>query len=89
MFVCDFYNHCIQVFGVDGSFARQWGTIEAAGMAMSELPVAWQLVSNHRIKVFNVAGAFLRQWGTKGSGKGQLNGPGGLVVSGGEVYVYV
>ena len=58
-------------------------------MAVSNGLVLVSDIGSHRTQVFNVAGAFLRQWDTKGSGEGQLDGPGGLAVSGGEVYVYV
>ena len=44
VFVCDF-NNGIQVFGVDGSFIRQWST---RGSDQGEFAWAWVAVSKDR-----------------------------------------
>ena len=75
MLVCDWGNQRIQVFGVDGSFIRQWGTRGSGqgefkcpgGVAVSNEEVVVSDTFNHRVQVFDVAGTFLRQWSTEGS----------------------
>jgi hypothetical protein len=66
VFVCDMFNHRIQVFSRDGSFVRQWGSkgrgqgqmMHPCGIAVSEGEV---FVCDHRIQVFGVDGSFIRQ----------------------------
>ena len=93
--MCDDHNHRIQVFGLDGSFGRQWGT-RGAGEGQFSRPTAVAVSGgevyvcddgNHHIQVFGLDGSFVRQWGMEGVGEGQFCGPRGVAVSGGEVYV--
>ena len=56
--VADFANHRVQVFGLDGSFVRQWGGkgggagqfVHPRNIAVSKGEVF--VSSNHRIQVF-------------------------------------
>ena len=44
--------------------------------------------ANNRIQKFTSAGVFVNKWGTAGTGAGQFDGPGDIVVaSDGSVYV--
>ena len=58
--VCDCDNHRIQVFGLDGTFLRQWGE-EGTGEGQFNEPTAVVVrgeevivcdLANHRIQVF-------------------------------------
>ena len=44
-------------------------------------------VRNHRVQLFELDGTFVRQWGGEGAGPGQLDGPCGAAMVGGEVLV--
>ena len=93
--VCDAGNHCIQVFGLNGSYLRQWGT-KGGGEGQFDKPSAVAVSSgevlvcdagNHRIQVFGLDGSFVRQWGTEGNGEGQFSYPASVGLSGREVLV--
>jgi DNA-binding beta-propeller fold protein YncE len=43
--------------------------------------------TTHRMQVFDTHGTFVRAWGSEGHGQGQFNGPNGVAVSEGRVYV--
>ena len=88
VFVTDCYNHRIQVFGIDGSFIRTWGS-EGQSDGQFSFPAGvavhsnHDLVyvadnSNHRVQVFNFDGTFVKKWGTRGSDNGQFNWPCGV-----------
>ena len=90
MYVCDYGNHRVQVFGLDGTFQRMWGS-EGAGegefCCPQDVVVRGDLLyvsdgGNDRVQVFEKeSGAFVRAWGSRGTGAGQFNGPWGLAVS--------
>ena len=42
---------------------------------------------SNRVSVFTSEGEFLKSFGSKGSKQGQFNGPCGIAVDGGAVYV--
>ena len=73
MYVCDSFNHRVQVFGLDGSFVRQWGG-EGSGEGQFDGPYGVVVngdevlvtdLSNDRVQVFGLEGSFMRQWGGK------------------------
>jgi hypothetical protein len=85
----------VQVFGLDGSFVRQWGSF---GVGQGQLRYPIRVVAsggevfvlesfNHRVQVFDLDGTFLRQLGSRGDYDGQFDYPDGLAVSDGEVFV--
>ena len=82
MYVCDQDNHRMVVYGLDGSFVRQWCT-KGSGEGQFNRPwavaVNWDEVlvgdyCNHRVQVFSLDGSFVRQWGGEGAGAGQFVG---------------
>ena len=94
MYVCENNNHVV-VFGLNGSFARQWGT-EGSGEGQFDCPCGVVVsgaellvtdLSNNRVQVFGLDGSFVRQWGGAGDGAGQFVRPDGIAVSEGEVFV--
>ena len=97
VFVADSGNHRIQLFRLDGSFVRSWGSrgsapgqfVLPAGVAVHGDLVLVSDAGNHRIQCFGLDGSFVRMWGSKGAAPGQfLFYPFGLAVSSaGEVFV--
>ena len=93
--MCDTGNHRVVVFGLDGSFVRQWGT-EGSGEGHFKTSAAVVVngdevlvtdMNNNRVQVFGLDGSFVRQWGTRGDGAGQFIEPVGIAVGEGEVFV--
>ena len=91
----DSNNNRVVVYGLDGSFVRQWGT-EGSGAGQFITPddvvvngdeVIVTDSSNHRVQVFSPDGSFVRQWGGRGGGAGQFAIPSGIALSEGEVFV--
>jgi DNA-binding beta-propeller fold protein YncE len=99
IFVTDYNNHRIQVFGTDGKFVRGWGYKgiynsqfnNPLGVAVSTNSgqVYCTDVNNHRVQVFSLNGDFVRTWGERGSGVGQFNKPWGVAVSSTSNEVFV
>ena len=96
VFVVDPGNFRIQVFGLDGSYVRSWGSRgEApgqfelpAGVAVHGNLVLVSDMCNHCIQCFGLDGTFVRMWGSKGAAPGQFVAPAGVAVSSaGEVFV--
>jgi tripartite motif-containing protein 71 len=85
----------VVVFGLDGSFVRQWGT-EGSGDGHFNGPLAVVVngdevfvtdIQHNRVQVFGLDGSFVRQWGGRGGGAGQFVCPEGIAVSEGEVFI--
>ncbi len=87
------YNYGVQVFGVDGSFIRKWGSYGRgdgqfcgiSGLAILQNHLIQDLIyvadsDNHRIQVFNLDGLFVTKWGTRGTDDGQFCSPSAVVV---------
>merc|ERR1711957_154381 len=92
VYVCDQWNHRVVVFGLDGSFVRQWGTNGSGGGHPGAVVVNGDEVlvtdyDNHRVQVFGLDGSFVRQWGGRGVGAGQFVNPDSIALSEGEVFV--
>ena len=88
-------NHRVQVFGLDGTFVRQWGD-EGEGPGQFSNPRGVAVVGgevvvsdglNYRVQVFGWDGTLVRQWGGEGDGPGQFKYPWGVAVKGNEVIV--
>ena len=87
--VADSWNHRVQVFRLDGTFVRSFGS-EGSGPGQMKKPwgvavdgAGQILVSergNHRVQVFGVDGSAVRSFGSKGSGPGQLCRPRGIAL---------
>ena len=90
--MCDTENHRVQVFGLNGSFARQLGTKGSGdgqlgrlhGVVVNGGEVLLTDFRNHRVQVFGLDGSFVRQWGGEGDGVGQFDFPWGVAVSEGR-----
>jgi len=97
VYVCDRYNHRIQVFTQDGTFLRKWGGCGSAQGQLNEPTgifiaadgkVYVSEAGNNRVQVFDTQGKSLQVIGQQGSGDGQLNRPHGVTVDdGGNIYV--
>ncbi len=90
LFVTDDGNHRVQVFNVDGSFVRKWGSkghgdgqfSRAFGVAVHPTQDLVYVTDREtqRIQVFGIDGLFITKWGTKGSDPGQFDGLHGVTV---------
>lgn len=89
---------CVRVFGIDGTFMYEFGSIgNGDGQCQSgprDLAIApngnvyLADTNNHRITVYESTGVFLFSWGTYGQENGEFNSPRGIAVDGlGNVYV--
>lgn len=90
VYVADYHNYRVQVFGPYGDFRRQWGSYGSApGQFRGPFDVAVARVDNvgrvyvtdqvnDRVQVFDTQGSFLFQWGGTGSGSGQFKNPCGI-----------
>ncbi len=97
VYVTDTGNKRIQVFGMDGEFAFQWGG-GGAGEGQLDEPVGIALgpagevyvadTWNRRVQVFDKQGVFLREWAIKGWDSGTPEEKPYLAVDG-EGHVYV
>jgi sugar lactone lactonase YvrE len=97
VYVCDRYNHRIQVFDKNGNFLLKWGGYGSNAGQLNEptgifiTPAGKVYVSefgNSRVQVFDNQGNSLQIIGQQGSGDGQLNHAHGVAVDqGGNVYV--
>ena len=96
VYVCDIDNGRIQVFDPNLDFLRIFGTC-GDGPGQPKNPTDIDFDSNGNIYVvdwgkchvlaFTEDGRYLYHFGQEGRGKGELNGPSGLCVSGDCVYV--
>ena len=95
VYVCDCYNHRIQVFDLDLVFITSFGT-QGSGQGQYERPCDLAFDSqgniyvsdygNNRVQVLDPNGRYLRQFGGK-SGPGKLKGPEGVHIAHDCVYV--
>ena len=88
--MCDGSNHRVQVFGLDGTFRRMYGSYGAGeGEFKDPTDVVVQgkllYVSEygiHRVQVFEKqTGTFVRSWGSGGEGTSQFHNPCGMALS--------
>ena len=88
--MCDENNHRMQVFGLDGTFQRMWGskgTGDGEFKSPSAVVVHGDMLyvsdyGNHRVQLFEKeTGTFVRSWGSRGAGPGQFRFPCGIVLS--------
>lgn len=88
--VVDTYNHRVQVFNADGTFALRFGSQGNSDgsfqypQGIASIPTGGFVVGDttNRIQVFDASGTFVRKWGGSGSGEGQFNNPNGILVLG-------
>ena len=95
VYVCDCYNHRIQVFDLDLVFITSFGT-KGSGQGQYDRPCDLAFDSqgniyvsdyaNNRVQVLDPNGRYLRQFGGK-SGPGKLKGPEGIHIAHDCVYV--
>ena len=82
VYVADTGNHRIQVFSADGEFIRKLDKCDNAGIAIG-LCTGMIFVTQgfgDRILLFTAAGERIRLFGNKGTGDGEFNSPGGIVI---------
>ena len=94
VYVCDHYNHRIQVFDLDLNFIRSIGSY---GKGRGEFNAPYDVkfdsagnmyiadFNNRRVQVMDTSGLFIRAFGQEG--KGKLGGPSALHIV--DKYVYV
>ncbi|HEV2975127.1 MAG TPA: SMP-30/gluconolactonase/LRE family protein [Solirubrobacteraceae bacterium] len=94
VYVADRGNNRIEELSSAGAFIAKFGTSgsgtlkEPTGDAIDSSGDVWVSDWGHnRLVEFNSEGNFIREAGSSGSGSGQINGPGGLVVSEASVFV--
>ena len=91
VYVCDRYNHRIQVFDLDLNFVRSIGS-RGSGRGEFDAPFDVKFDTagnmyvadrgNGRVQVMDSSGRFIREFG-----RGKLSGPSGLLIA--DKYVYV
>ena len=96
LFVCDTFNHRIQVFDTNLKFVFCFGKV---GSGEGEMSWPYDLSfdpagsvyvadsANHRVQVFSQNGTYLRTFGVCGSGPGELSDPVGIHVDHDHVYL--
>ena len=97
VYICDTYNHRIQILNSDLTFSSSFGS---HGSGDGQFYYPWDVAldstgnvyvadsSGHRIQVFTPEGKFLRKFGKYGSGDGELNCPSSVSVDSDDI-VYV
>lgn len=102
LYVTDKYNNRVQVLGTDGTYIRQWGSLDLTGApgtfqqpeGIAVAPTGEVYVTDSgsgsgRVQKFSADGTFLLQWGEDGSGNGQFEGVSDVAVGpDGDVYVF-
>ena len=93
VYVANQCNHCVSVFGEDGTFIRTFGKgklkyprdvlVHSSGL------VYVADYGNHRIAVFSQEGELVRTFGSEGGGKGEFKYPSGVAVSPDDHHLYV
>lgn len=84
LWVCDTYNHRVEVFDATGKMTLQFGS---QGNAPGQFQEPWGITLdqkdnvyvadtwNHRIQKFDAQGKFVKQWGSFGDTSGALGDP--------------
>ena len=99
IYVCDSYNHRVQVLNSDLTFCSSFGSggsgrvdgkfNRPSGVAFDKSGKVYIADAyNHRVQVFTEDGHFLKQFGKKGTGDGELNTPVSITVDSNDI-VYV
>jgi len=94
IYICDVGNKRIQVFGLDGTWLRSFGSYGVGeskfvcprGIAVYDKEVYVVDSSNNCVQVFDLEGKLCRKWGEKGYGN-LFNFPTDIVVHNNLVYV--
>ncbi len=80
VYVADTQNYRIQVFEQNGQFIRKWSTTSwTQTVAVGPDGNIYASVSSS-IRVYTPQGTLIRQWGSSGTGPGQFNSVGSLMV---------
>lgn len=103
VYVDECTNHRVQQFKADGSFVRQWGSFgtgdgefscpDALAVNPANGDVYISEDGNHRVQQSSATGTYIRKWGanggdgTSGTDPGEFDGPSGIAVGNGSVYV--
>ena len=93
LYVANLDNHCVSVFGEDGTFIRRIGQGELRSpkdvLVHSSGLVYVADSSNHRIAVFSQGGELVCTFGSRGIRKGEFNIPSGVAVSPDGHHLYI
>ena len=91
LYVCSRYNHCIEVFTMDGTFVKQLGLGHLSnpwGVTVNNKQVYVANSGSRCISIFTLEGQLIRTIGSPGSGPGQFNHPSAVAISpDGDMYV--
>ena len=97
LYVCDRYNHRVQILNKDLTFSSSFGS-RGRGEGLFSFPwsVAFDSTGNvyiadcvnHHIQVFMPEGRFVRKFGKKGSSEGELSLPSSVCIDSNDI-VYV
>ena len=91
VYVCSCYNHCIEVFTMDGTFVKQLGLGHLSnplGVTVNKKQVYVANSGSRCISIFTLEGQLIRTIGSPGSGPGQFDRPSAVAISpDGDMYV--
>ena len=98
IYICDTYNHRIQVLlRENGIFSSQWGSqgrsdtqfYYPSSIYFSVLESLLYIGDNYGVKIFTKEGTFLKRFGSthSGSGEGQINAVVGILIENDQLYL--
>lgn len=92
IFITDLNNARVQKFSTDGTFLSEfplpWDAPDRkstiiGGIAIDQEDLIYlSYMNQHKIAVYRDTGELVREWGTNGTGPGQFNQPGGMLLTG-------
>ncbi|PKB78607.1 MAG: hypothetical protein BZY88_17630 [SAR202 cluster bacterium Io17-Chloro-G9] len=97
VYVTDEWLNRVTVFDKDGSFLRNWGTVQEGDSEPNGASrIAFDSEDNlyitdsrsHKVRKFTTDGKFLGSWGSYGSAQGELDSPWGITIDA-KGFVYV
>ena len=93
LYICDSFNHRIQMYKIDGTFIKSW-TIQTVQIGVGPTSITMYkdelyVVSkqNGKIIVFDKEGNFIREWGIRGFGFNELMNPFGITIYNDMVFI--
>ena len=92
VYVTDKYNHCVQLFSVDGQFISSFGSDQLyrpTGICIDSTNTLYITDENNHVSVYTSSGQFIKCFGTQESGEEKLNGPKGIAIDNTTGALYV
>lgn len=95
IFVTDKQNHRVQVFDIDGVFARKFGTVGSGndefffpeGIATDGTDLYIVDSGNHRVKKTDTDGVYISEFGSEGAGDANFKYPNDIVIDNSLIYI--